>query len=66
MADSEIGRLIDKAHDLLRSTNKPHIVYRRNGKYAVIPLQVYLNADLDAKGAKRICTVTRNMRGEIV
>lgn len=58
-----LGQLIDKAHELLRKTNKPHIVYQRGGRYAVISLKAYLDAQLDEKGAKRVCTVTKDMYG---
>jgi len=61
-----MNKAIDRATALLIETNKPHIVYRRNGKLAVISLQAYLDADLDSKGATRITVITRNTAGKII
>jgi hypothetical protein len=58
--------LIQRARDLLIQTNLPHIVYRRHGRLAVLPLKTYLDADLAGKGAKRVHVATRNARGEII
>jgi archaeosine-15-forming tRNA-guanine transglycosylase len=63
---SEVGDAIDRAAALLRKTGRPHTVYRRNGKLAVLPLQTYLDANLDEKGAKRITTITKNASGRVI
>jgi hypothetical protein len=55
-----------KARDLLVKTRLPHIVYRRRGRLAVLPLVTYLDADLAGHGAKRVYVATLNRRGEII
>jgi len=58
--------LIDRATKALIDTNKPQIIYRRYGKLAILPLQTYIDADLDSKGAKRIAIITKNAAGKII
>ena len=55
---------VKRGHALVKKERKPYIIYRRNGKIAVISLQSYLDAGLDDKGAKRICVCTENAFGK--
>ena len=54
---------IKRGHALVKKERKPFIVYRRNGKVAVISLLSYLDADLDSKGGKRVCVCTEDRWG---
>ena len=69
MADppwSEISKAMDRAQERIREERKPQIVYKRNGRAAVLSLKAYLDADLDHKGAKRVAVVTVNAFGKII
>jgi hypothetical protein len=66
MSWTKISKCIEKAHEGLAKESRPWVVYRRNGKVAALPLITYLDLNLDDKGAKRVCVVTKNARGEII
>ncbi len=65
MADG-IPEAIRRASKLVTENRKPYTVYIRNGKVGVIPLQTYLDANLDEKGARRVTTVTMNGKGKLI
>lgn len=58
----EVNKALGIAQKRTRSENKTMIVYRRNGKIAVLPLKDYLSVNLDRRGARRISLVGSSIR----
>jgi hypothetical protein len=60
---SAVQSTIDLATGIVKRTGKKMLVYRLNGRVAMLPLDKYKLRDMDAKGAERICGIRRLSTG---